>query len=349
MIEEKSLTYKGAGVNIDKADKFVEAIKNIAKSTFVPGVVGGIGGFSGVFEIPIPGTKIVIRLHSSTDGVGTKLKIAFMMDKHDTIGQDLVAMCVNDIIVKGVKPLFFLDYLSTGVLKLGVAKKVIGGIAEACRQAGCALIGGETAEMPGIYQKGEYDLAGFVVGLETPNSIKSEFVNVGDQLIGILSSGLHSNGYSLVRRICFEKMKLDIDTHISEFGRTLGEELLEPTKIYVNTILGLLDIVPVSGIAHITGGGIPGNVVRMLPGFGKAVLKKDSWDVPPIFKFLKANGPVEDSEMLKTFNNGLGLVVAVSVNNYDAACWHLNLIGEKYFHIGEVVQRANNENQVEWV
>lgn len=349
MAEEKGLTYKDAGVDIDKADKLVESIKDIAKSTFIPGVVSEIGGFSGIFEIPVQAAENAIRLHTSTDGVGTKLKIAFMMDKHDTVGQDLVAMCANDIIVKGVKPLFFLDYLATGRLKFGVAETVIKGIAEACCQAQCALISGETAEMPGFYQKGEYDLAGFVVGLETSRSIKSEFVNVGDQLIGVPSSGLHSNGYSLVRRICFEKMKLDIDTHIPEFGRTLGEELLEPTKIYVKTILGLLDVVPVSGIAHITGGGIPGNVVRMLPGFAKAVLKKDSWNVHPIFTLLKANGPVESREMLNTFNNGLGLVMAVSADNYDTVCWHLESAEEKYFHIGKVVQRINGEDQIEWV
>ena len=209
MSKEKGLTYKASGVDIDKADRLVESIKDIAKSTFITGVASEIGGFSGIFEIPVPKIATTIRLHTSTDGVGTKLKIAFMMDKHDTVGIDLVAMCVNDIAVRGVKPLFFLDYLATGRLESGVAKIIIKGIAEGCRQAKCALIGGETAEMPGFYQKGEYDLSGFVVGMETPNSIINETANIGDQLIGIPSSGLHSNGYSLVRQICFEKFNFD--------------------------------------------------------------------------------------------------------------------------------------------
>ena len=242
-----------------------------------------------------------------------------------------------------------MDYLATGKLEIGTAEIIIKGIAEGCLQVNCALLGGETAELPGFYQKSEYDLSGFVVGMEVLNSIKNETVNIGDQLIGIPSNGLHSNGYSLVRKICFEKLKLSINSHVIEFGKTLGEELLKPTRIYASLVLNLLESFPVSGIAHITGSGIPGNVVRILPKSGKALLRKDSWQIPLVFDFLKVSGPVSDTDMMETFNNGLGLVMAISENRFDAICRYLDSINERHFHVGEVVKRSNNENQIEWV
>lgn len=345
----KPLTYADAGVNIDKADEFVGSIKKIAKQTFRSGVISEIGGFGAIFSLNIADMESPV-LVSSTDGVGTKLKIAFMMGKHNTIGIDLVAMCVNDIVVQGAKPLFFLDYLSMGKLETKTATDVITGIGEGCRMAKCALIGGETAEMPGFYKDNEYDLAGFVVGLvEKNNIIDGSGIHVGDQLIGISSSGLHSNGYSLVRKICFEILGLNIDTYVPEFGRTIGEELLIPTRIYSETIHSIIKDLPVFGLAHITGGGITDNIVRVIPEGCNVIMRKNSWDVPPIFTYLQQAGHIAGKEMMRTFNNGIGLVAVVHEKNAQEILDRLIAMKEKAFFIGEVVERKGTGDRVQWV
>jgi len=345
----KSLTYADAGVDIDKADKLVDRIKKIAQQTPRSGVIGEIGGFGGLFSLNITNMESPV-LVSSTDGVGTKLKIAFMMSKHDTIGIDLVAMCVNDIVVQGAKPLFFLDYLSMGKLEEKIAVDVIAGIGEGCVQAGCALIGGETAEMPGFYKDNEYDLAGFTVGVvENSKIIDGSGIHVGDQLIGISSSGLHSNGYSLVRKICFDILKLKIDTHIPELGKTIGEELLIPTKIYSQPVLSIIKNLPVFGLAHITGGGITNNIVRVIPEQCSVVIRKNSWDVPPIFEFLKEAGKISDREMRRTFNNGIGFVAVVHEKDAQEIIDWLVAMKENVFVIGEVVERKEGEDRVQWI
>jgi len=345
----KPLTYADAGVDIDKADEFVGCIKKIAKQTFRSGVISEIGGFGGMFSLNIASMESPV-LVSSTDGVGTKLKIAFMMGKHDTIGIDLVAMCVNDIVVQGAKPLFFLDYLSMGKLETKTATDVITGIGEGCRMAGCALIGGETAEMPGFYKDNEYDLAGFVVGLvENDKIIDGSGIHVGDQLIGISSSGLHSNGYSLVRKVCFEILGLKIDTYVSELGRTIGEELLTPTRIYSETIHSIIKDLPVFGLAHITGGGITDNIIRVIPEGCDVVLRKNSWDVPPVFTYLKQAGNISEKEMMRTFNNGIGLVAVVHEESAQEILDRLIAMKENAFFIGEVVERKGTKERVQWV
>ena len=345
----KPLTYADAGVDIDKADEFVGSIKKIAKQTFRSGVISEIGGFGGMFSLNITSMESPV-LVSSTDGVGTKLKIAFMMDKHDTIGIDLVAMCVNDIIVQGAKPLFFLDYLSMGKLETKTATDVITGIGEGCLRARCALIGGETAEMPGFYKDNEYDLAGFVVGLVENNKIiDGSGIHVGDQIIGISSSGLHSNGYSLVRKICFELLGLKVDTHVPELGRTLGEELLTPTRIYSETIHSIIKDLPVFGLAHVTGGGITDNIIRVIPEGCSVTLRKNSWDIPPIFSYLQQAGNISEKEMMRTFNNGIGLIAVVHEKNAQEILDRLIAMKENAFFIGEVVERKVAEERVQWV
>lgn len=345
----ESLTYAGAGVDVDKANTLVESIKKIAKMTNRPGVMGSIGGFGGLFSPNFSSMEKPV-LVSSTDGVGTKLKIAFMMGKHDTVGIDLVGMCVNDIAVQGAEPLFFLDYISMGHLDNDIAKAIIEGVAEGCRQARCALIGGETAEMPGMYADGEYDMAGFVVGaVDDHKIVDGSEIHVGHKIIGIASSGLHSNGFSLVRKICFEKMNLTVESHVPEFGKTLGEELLIPTRIYSDLIQGVLRSIKVDGFAHITGGGIDENIIRVIPNACKAVLKRDSWDVLPVFKWLQAAGNVEDREMMRTFNNGIGMAVVVPEENAQSLLDMLEAMDEKAWLIGEIDKRRDDESQVEWV
>jgi phosphoribosylformylglycinamidine cyclo-ligase len=345
----KSMTYADAGVDIDKADRLVERIKKIANRTSRSGVISEIGGFGGMFSLNIAGMESPV-LVSSTDGVGTKLKIAFMMEKHDTIGIDLVAMCVNDIIVQGTKPLFFLDYLSMGKLETNIATDVISGIGEGCRQAGCALIGGETAEMPGFYKENEYDLAGFIVGIvENSKIIDGSEIRVGDQLIGIASSGLHSNGYSLVRKICFEALKMKIDAYVPEFGQTLGETLLTPTRIYSETIHSVIKDLPIFGLAHITGGGMTDNIVRVIPESCSIVLEKDSWDVPPVFTYLKEAGNISEPEMMRTFNNGIGMVAIVREESTQEILDRLLAMKEQVFIIGKVVERKASTDRVQWV
>ncbi|BCS96754.1 phosphoribosylformylglycinamidine cyclo-ligase [Desulfoluna limicola] len=345
----ESLTYAGAGVDVDKANTLVESIKKIAKMTNRPGVMGSIGGFGGLFSPNFSSMERPV-LVSSTDGVGTKLKIAFMMGKHDTVGIDLVGMCVNDIAVQGAEPLFFLDYISMGHLDNDIAKAIIEGVAEGCRQARCALIGGETAEMPGMYSDGEYDMAGFVVGaVDDHKIVDGSEIHVGHKIIGIGSSGLHSNGFSLVRQICFEKMNLTVDSHVPEFGKTLGEELLTPTRIYSDLIQGVLRSIKVDGFAHITGGGIDENIIRVIPNACKAVLKRDSWDVLPVFKWLQAAGNVEDREMMRTFNNGIGMAVVVPEENAQSLLDMLEAMDENAWLIGEIDKRQDDESHVEWV
>ncbi len=344
-----SISYADSGVDIDKANKLVNRIKDIAKSTPRTGVMGEIGGFGGLYSLNLSNVANPV-LVSSTDGVGTKVKIAFMMDKHDTIGIDLVAMCVNDIIVQGAKPLFFLDYLAMGILDNDVAEKIIMGIANGCNQAGCALIGGETAEMPGLYQKGEYDLSGFCVGLVNNDKIiDGSYIRNGHKLIGLASSGVHSNGFSLVRKIFFDKCKYSVDTKLNELDTTLGEELLKPTIIYVPTILSLIRDLPVHGIVHITGGGIDENIIRVIPEACKAIVRKDAWEIPPIFKLLQKEGSVSASEMQRTFNNGIGMVLVVPDASAQEVMDRLGAMDEKAYFIGEVESRENNETQTQWV
>jgi phosphoribosylformylglycinamidine cyclo-ligase len=341
--------YAEAGVDIDAGKRFVELIKPIVSKTFRSGVITDIGGFAGLFSLKVQDIKNPV-LVSSTDGVGTKLKIAFMLDKHDTIGIDLVAMCVNDIMVQGANPLFFLDYISMRRLEVEKARDIVKGIAAGCQEANCSLIGGETAEMPGFYSEGEYDVAGFVVGLaDNEELLDGSEVAVGHQLIGIASSGLHSNGYSLVRRIFFEGLKMSVADYVEDFGRTLGEELLEPTRIYARTITNLRRDFRIYGISHITGGGLIENIPRMLPKPCKAVIDRKSWSMPPIFSYLQKAGQISDRELLRTFNNGLGLVIVVSDEEASEVLLRLKAMGETAYHIGSVESRDESEDAVQFV
>jgi phosphoribosylformylglycinamidine cyclo-ligase len=344
----KSLTYADAGVDIDKANRLVDAFKEIAKNTPRSGVMGEIGGFGGLYSLNLTNLERPV-LVSSTDGVGTKLKIAFKMGKHDTVGIDLVAMCVNDIAVQGAKPLFFLDYLSMSNLNPSTATDIVNGIGVGCNQAGCALIGGETAEMPGFYQEGEYDLVGFSVGIvDNDKIVDGSEIHVGNQLIGIASSGLHSNGYSLVRHICFDHLKLKCDTVIPELGKTIGEELLTPTKIYVETIQLLVKDLPILGLAHITGGGIVDNILRIIPNACGVVMQNGSWEIPSIFNYLQQAGNVSNEEMMRTFNNGIGLIAVVPEAAAQDVLMRLNAMQEKAFVIGEIIERKDGEPRIQW-
>jgi phosphoribosylformylglycinamidine cyclo-ligase len=336
-----SLSYRDAGVDIDAGDALVEAIKPFAKRTMREGVLGGIGGFGALFEIGKKYKEPV--LVSGTDGVGTKLKLAFHLNKHDTVGIDLVAMSVNDILVQGAEPLFFLDYFACGKLDVAAATDVVKGIALGCEQAGCALIGGETAEMPSMYPDGEYDLAGFAVGaVEKSKLIDGSRIVPGDVVLGLASSGAHSNGYSLVRKIIsVAQPDLNADFH----GRRLADVLLEPTHIYVKPLLALMNTLEVKGMAHITGGGLVENVPRVLRDNLTAVLHRDAWTMPPLFGWLQQHGGVVDAEMHRVFNCGIGMVVIVSRENADAAIAHLKASGETVTRIGEIRERANGEAQ----
>ncbi len=338
-----SLTYRDAGVDIDAGDALVEAIKPIAGATRRPGLLAGVGGFGAMFEIP-PGQYREPVLVSSTDGVGTKLKVAIDLKRHDTIGIDLVAMCVNDIVVQGAEPLFFLDYYATGKLDNNIAQQVIRGIGEGCRQAGCALVGGETAEMPGMYGEGDYDLAGFTVGVvEKSKIIDGSLVKPNDTLIGIASSGAHSNGYSLIRKIIkLRKAKLDQPLN----GRPLGETLLAPTRIYVKPLLSLLNQLSVHAAAHITGGGLPGNVPRVLPSGVRAVIDSRAWKRPAIFDWLQEMGGIEDFEMYRTFNCGIGMVLVLDAADAEQALKLLQATGESAAIIGHIEPHAGEDQVV---
>jgi len=345
----KKFSYKDAGVDIKKGGSFVQMIKPMVESTFRPEVLTKIGGFAGCVSLNLERYKKPI-LVSSTDGVGTKLKIAFMMDRHETVGIDLVAMCVNDIVVIGARPLFLLDYLATSKLDNEKAMKVVSGIVKGCLDAECSLIGGETAEMPGFYKEGEYDLAGFTVGIvEDSQLIDGSGVTVGDKLIGVASSGLHSNGYSLVRKILLNKFKMDLEKRVEEIGEVLGEELLRPTRIYVKTILNLTRDFKISGIAHITGGGITGNLPRVIPKGCKATVHKGSWDIPPIFSLLKEKGGIPEEEMFRTFNNGIGMILIVRYKEVEDILARLQILGEKAFMIGEVGRTEREQETIEFI
>lgn len=310
-----SLSYKDAGVDIDAGDELVHRIKDVAKRTSRPGVLGGLGGFGALFELP-EGYKQPV-LVSGTDGVGTKLKLAMDLNRHDKIGIDLVAMCVNDLVVAGAEPLFFLDYYATGKLNVDTAASVVNGIGIGCEQAGCALVGGETAEMPGMYSGEDYDLAGFCVGVvEKSEIIDGSKVQVGDVLIGLTSSGPHSNGYSLIRKI-LEVAKADLNTAVG--NQTLADALMQPTRIYVKPLLELIKTIPVHAMAHITGGGLPENLPRVLPENTKAKINALSWEIPPVFKWLQKAGNVAQSEMYRTFNCGIGMVVCVPAEHEQTA------------------------------
>ncbi|MEW6162345.1 MAG: phosphoribosylformylglycinamidine cyclo-ligase [Nitrospirota bacterium] len=330
------LTYKGSGVDIYEGDRFVSLISRMAKKTFRPEVMTEIGFFSALFRLDITRYKEPV-LVSGTDGVGTKLKIAFMMDRHDTIGIDLVAMCVNDVLTTGAEPLFFLDYLATGKLNTEKASKVIEGIVKGCEEAGCSLIGGETAEMPGFYNEGEYDIAGFSVGIvEKEKIINGSSIREGDVIIGLASNGLHSNGYSLVRRLFFDLKKMGVETYIPELGVKLGEELLRPTRIYVKAFMALRDNFEIKGMAHITGGGIPGNLPRILPEGTGANIRIGSWPIPLIFEVIEKIGNIAGEEMRRTFNMGIGYIMVVSEKVSGGTVSLLNKAGYRAFIIGNI-------------
>ena len=336
-----SLSYRDAGVDIDAGDALVEAIKPLAKRTMREGVLAGIGGFGALFEVSKKFKEPV--LVAGTDGVGTKLKLAFELNAHDTVGIDLVAMSVNDILVQGAEPLFFLDYFACGKLDVTIGTKVVGGIAKGCEQAGCALIGGETAEMPGMYPDGEYDLAGFAVGaVEKAKIINGSTITPGDVVLGLASSGAHSNGYSLVRKILARaKPDLEGDFH----GRRLRDVIMEPTRIYVKSLLSLMQVLPVKGMAHITGGGLVENVPRVLGGNLTAVLQRDAWPMPPLFDWLQREGNVATSEMHRVFNCGIGMVVIVAAKDAQRATELLSAAGESVHRVGDIVQRAAGQAQ----
>ncbi len=338
-----SLSYRDAGVDIDAGDALVEAIKPLAKRTMREGVLGGIGGFGGLFEISKKFKEPV--LVSGTDGVGTKLKLAFELNRHDTVGIDLVAMSVNDILVQGAEPLFFLDYFACGKLDVATATAVVSGIAKGCEESGCALLGGETAEMPGMYPDGEYDLAGFAVGaVEKSQIIDGSKIVPGDVVLGLASSGIHSNGYSLVRKIIqVAKPDLEADFH----GRKLADVLMAPTRLYVKPLLALMAAMEVKGLVHITGGGLVENIPRVLQDNLTAVLDGSSWTMPPLFQWLQQHGGVADAEMHRVFNCGIGMTVIVSKENADAAMAQLQAAGETVYRIGEI--RAREEGQAQTV
>lgn len=332
------ITYKDAGVNIRTGNEFVKAISPIVKSTFIPGVLTDIGGFAGLFSINKKKYREPV-LVSGTDGIGTKLRIAFEMDKHDTIGIDLVAMCVNDVAVTGAEPLFFLDYLATGRLVPEKSVDVIKGISEGCRQAGCALIGGETAEMPGFYKDGEYDLAGFAVGIvEKDEIIDGRKIRPGDMIVGFSSSGLHSNGYSLARKVLFDIAGFKIRDRVKGLNRSIGEEILEPTRIYVRSILSLRSKFKIKGIAHITGGGFIDNIPRILPDGCQAMIKCDSWKVPFIFDLIGKKGEIDPDEMYTDFNMGIGLVIIIAEEDGSALVREAGKLGEEAQIIGNIVE-----------
>jgi len=323
-----SLTYKDSGVDITKGNQLIEKIKPIAKSTIRPGVLAGLGGFGAMFEIPLDKYKNPVLI-SGTDGVGTKLKVAEMLKKHDTIGIDLVAMCVNDLIVQGAEPLFFLDYFATGSLNPEIATSVIEGIGDGCRQSGCALIGGETAEMPGMYSGEDYDLAGFCVGIvEKDRIIDGTKVSEGDHIVALGSSGPHSNGYSLIRKVIEKSAPTPDQLNL----------LIEPTRIYVRSILSLLNTLPVHAISHITGGGLLENIPRVMPSHLSAKLDSTSWTQPEIFQWIQNQGNIDSAEMYRVLNCGVGMVVVISKDSSNEAINHLNACGEKAWLIGEVVQ-----------
>ena len=342
MAFSEEMTYAKAGVSIEAGDELVRRIGPIASATKKRGVVAGVGGFSALFDLKDRGYRQPV-LVSSTDGVGTKLKVAFMMKKHDTVGIDLVAMGVNDIVTQGAEPLFFLDYFVCGKLNIDIAEMVVRGIVAGCRQAGCALIGGETAEHPGDFPDGEYDLAGFALGvIERQKILNPKSIVPGDVLIGLPSSGLHSNGYSLARKVLLDMGRLKLQGRVAELGRSLGEELLEPTRIYAKMSRPLFAKYSIKGAAHVTGGGIPGNLPRILPPGRRALINRRSWPVPPVFDLIQKIGRLSQDEMDRTFNNGLGMILVVRKQDVGGVTSLLKKMREKYFVIGEI-QKGKRE------
>jgi phosphoribosylformylglycinamidine cyclo-ligase len=342
-------TYRDAGVDIDAGDEFVDRISPLVRSTFRPEVLTDLGGFGGLFRLQANRYAEPV-LVSGTDGVGTKLKIAFLTDRHDTVGIDLVAMCVNDIVVSGAEPLFFLDYFATGKLAVPKAESVLKGIAAGCRQAGCALIGGETAEMPSFYAEGEYDLAGFAVGVvDRPKIIDGRSIVPGDVLIGLASTGLHSNGYSLARRVLLDQAQLSMTSHLPELDQPLGDVLLTPTRIYAKQILTLIQESPIKGIAHITGGGITENLPRVFPSGVRAQVRRSAWSIPPIFHAIARLGHVEREEMYRVFNMGIGLVLVVPASASQAVIARATSLGDPACLIGTIVSSTGVEPLVEYV
>lgn len=337
---EKKLTYRDAGVDIDAGNLSVKLIKDSVKATYRPEVLGDLGGFGGLFAMSTKYKEPV--LVSGTDGVGTKLRLAFILDKHDTIGQDAVAMCVNDILVQGAEPLFFLDYLAVGKLEPEQVADVVKGVANACKESGCALIGGETAEMAGFYAEGEYDIAGFAVGaVEKSKIITSEKVKAGDVILGLPSSGVHSNGYSLVRKIVFDVKGFKGDEYIDELGKTIGEELLTPTRLYPKSCLPLIEKFDIHGMVHVTGGGYYENIPRALPENMGAEIDAASWPVPPIFNLLKEWGNVDWHEMYRTFNMGIGMIIIASAEEAEKIKADLQARNEAVYEIGKVTQGSH--------
>ena len=334
-----SISYKDAGVDIEAGDALIDQIKPFAKRTMRPEVLAGIGGFGSLFEMPKKFKNPV--LVSGTDGVGTKLKLAFELNKHDTVGIDLVAMSVNDILVQGAEPLFFLDYFACGKLEVGTAAQVIKGIAEGCEQSGCALVGGETAEMPGMYPAGEYDLAGFAVGcVDKEKIINGLSIKAGDVVLGLASSGAHSNGYSLIRKLIANS---GIDFESDFGGKKFKDVVMAPTKIYVKSLLKLIETLPVKGMAHITGGGITENIPRVLPAGLTAEINGKSWQLPPLFQWLQAEGNITHSEMYKTFNCGIGMAVVLDIAHVAQAKQLLEAAGETVYEIGHIRAQADGE------
>ncbi len=345
----KKITYRDSGVDIDRANSFVERIKPLIKTTARREMMSSIGGFGGLFHLDISKIKDPV-LVSSTDGVGTKLKIAQMMDKHDTVGIDLVAMSVNDVVVQGAEPLFFLDYIATGKLVVEKTVQILEGLVRGCQEAGCALIGGETAEMPGFYPDGEYDLAGFCVGVvEADKLIDGSEIRVGDRIIGIASSGLHSNGFSLARRVLFEEGKLRPEDSIEGIDECIGLALLKPTRIYVKSIMNLIKNFNIRGIVHITGGGFTDNIPRIVPGPCRAVIRRGSWPVPPVFDLIRRVGDIDEEEMLRVFNMGIGMIIIVADKDHAEILDRLEKLGEKAYPIGTIEKRETDQTTVSFV
>ena len=341
-MEDMKLTYKDAGVDTKEGERAVSLMKEHVKKTFNENVLTGLGSFGSLFSLDVAGMKQPV-LVSGTDGVGTKLKIAFMMDKHDTVGIDCVAMCVNDVLCQGAKPLFFLDYIATGKVRAEKIADIVKGIADGCSQSGSALVGGETAEMPDFYGEGEYDMAGFSVGIvDKERIITGERIAAGDRIIGIPSSGIHSNGYSLVRKVFFEKMKMGADEYVEELGQTLGEALLTPTKIYANACGAVLPKFDVKGIVHITGGGFFENIPRILPDDTAAVIDTDAWQIPPIFTYIEKCGNIDRKEMFSTYNMGIGMMMVVDADDAAGVVEALKAAGENAAVIGEIRQRTDD-------
>lgn len=344
----KETRYADAGVDISAADEVKKRISSAVKSTHGPSVLGGIGGFGGLFSLSdLPEEPILV---SSVDGVGTKLKLAFALNLHRTVGKDIVNHCINDILVQGARPLFFMDYLATGSLEPGIVEEVVGGIADACREAGCALLGGETAQMPGFYSEGEYDLAGTIVGVVgRAELITGDRIREGDAILGLASSGLHTNGYSLARLVLLERGDLSLTESHPDLGRSLGDELLEPHRCYAPAVLPLLGKQRISGMVHITGGGYEGNIPRVVPSGLTAALDKKSWPVQPVFQLIARMGNVPEDEMFLTFNMGLGLLLIVHPDDADRALKELSASGEKVYRVGHIAAREENDPPVRFV